>query len=225
VYAKGVDDGAIEAGAALSYTDNGDGTITDNNTKLMWEKKDDANPITGAPSSGSASDLHNVFNLYSWSGLCQDNSTPCGTNADCTGVSGTALCSATDGQGTGYTIFQWVAQLNSGTGFASHTDWRIPNVKELQSIVDYGTVNPAVVAYFNTSYFPGCLSGCTLDGAGNTTECSCTQPSYYLSATTFDVSNVWCVTFDYGTVVPISGLLVGSPKTTALYVRAVRGGL
>ena len=41
IYAAG-DDGDIQAGAALSYTDNGDGTITDNNTGLMWEKKDDA---------------------------------------------------------------------------------------------------------------------------------------------------------------------------------------
>jgi hypothetical protein len=27
-------------GPALSYTDNGDGTVTDNNTLLMWEAKD-----------------------------------------------------------------------------------------------------------------------------------------------------------------------------------------
>src|SRR6266581_8353585 len=32
-------DGEIQAGGTLSYTDNGDGTITDNNTKLVWEKK------------------------------------------------------------------------------------------------------------------------------------------------------------------------------------------
>jgi hypothetical protein len=32
-------DGEILAGAALSYTDNGDGTITDNNTALMWGKR------------------------------------------------------------------------------------------------------------------------------------------------------------------------------------------
>jgi hypothetical protein len=51
VYAVG-DDGTVEAGAALSYTDNGDGTITDNNTKLMWEKKD------------QDSGLHNYANTY-----------------------------------------------------------------------------------------------------------------------------------------------------------------
>ena len=32
-------DGDVQAGAALSYVDNGDGTITDLNTDLIWEKK------------------------------------------------------------------------------------------------------------------------------------------------------------------------------------------
>src|SRR5205809_7774747 len=48
------DDGDIQAGATLSYTDNGDGTITDNNTCLMWEKKSD-NP-----------GIHNVALIYTW---------------------------------------------------------------------------------------------------------------------------------------------------------------
>jgi hypothetical protein len=38
-------DGDVQAGATLSYTDNGDGTITDNNTGLMWEKKDNSGGI------------------------------------------------------------------------------------------------------------------------------------------------------------------------------------
>ncbi len=33
------DDGTVQAGVPLRYTDNGDGTITDNSTGLMWEKK------------------------------------------------------------------------------------------------------------------------------------------------------------------------------------------
>lgn len=33
-------DGWLQKGLARSYTDNGDGTITDNKTGLMWEKKD-----------------------------------------------------------------------------------------------------------------------------------------------------------------------------------------
>lgn len=49
-------DGAVQAGRALSYTDNGDGTITDNVTGLMWEKKDDSGGI------------HDKDNDYTWSG-------------------------------------------------------------------------------------------------------------------------------------------------------------
>jgi len=32
--------------------------------------------------------------------------------------------------------------------FAGHDDWRLPNVRELQSIVDYGRVNPAIDPIF-----------------------------------------------------------------------------
>jgi hypothetical protein len=38
-------DGEIQAGATLAYTDNGDGTITDDNTGLMWEKLSDDGSI------------------------------------------------------------------------------------------------------------------------------------------------------------------------------------
>jgi hypothetical protein len=47
-------DGDIQAGAPLSYTDNGDGTITDNNTQFVWEKKDDSGGI------------HDKDNTYTW---------------------------------------------------------------------------------------------------------------------------------------------------------------
>ncbi|MBY0277638.1 DUF1566 domain-containing protein [Candidatus Binatia bacterium] len=35
-------DGETQAGATLAFVDNGDGTVTDANTGLTWEKKDDA---------------------------------------------------------------------------------------------------------------------------------------------------------------------------------------
>lgn len=44
-----------QRGVAREFTDNGDGTITDNVTGLMWEKKSD---------DGS---VHDKDNLYSWS--------------------------------------------------------------------------------------------------------------------------------------------------------------
>jgi hypothetical protein len=48
-------DGDLQLGTARSFTDNGDGTITDNVTGLMWEKKSD---------DGS---VHDKDNLYTWS--------------------------------------------------------------------------------------------------------------------------------------------------------------
>src|SRR5262249_10894381 len=43
-------------GAILSYTNNGDGTVTDNNTGLMWEVKD--NSVTG---------IHDKARTFTWS--------------------------------------------------------------------------------------------------------------------------------------------------------------
>jgi hypothetical protein len=210
-YAAG-DDGEIRAGAALRYRDNGDGTITDKNTELMWEKKDQA--------SGG---LHNWNNAYPWLGTCSNNAgRTCGSNAECEGG---AAC--TPAGGARYTIFQWVAQLDTRRCFAHHCDWRIPNVKELQSIVDYETYLPPVDAAFNNN----CTSGCTLDGANGTRQCSCTQSAgssqgYYWSGSTYAPSPIvpppgsvlaWGVLFGDGDV-------LSAGKTDHDYVRAVRCG-
>ena len=102
-----------------------------------------------------------------------------------------------------------IAALNAGSGFAGHTDWRLPNVNALQSIVNYATSNPAVDAVFNTS----CAASCTV------TTCSCTQSDLYWSSTTsqYVPSSAWHVFF-------LRGYMVYSGKGGMLYVRAVRGG-
>jgi hypothetical protein len=195
------DDGAIKAGAVLRYSDNRDGTITDENTKLMWEKKD----------RGTV--LHAVNFRYTWIGTCSISRAACGTDADCGASGGT--CTASEGAES--TIFQWVARLNAEK-FAGHSDWRIPNVKELQSVVDYGRDGPAVnISAFNKDCFPNC----TVDGADNTVECSCTRSENYWSGTTFSGlpdDFAWAVNFNLGRV-------DAKKKTDAVYVRAVRCGL
>jgi hypothetical protein len=164
------DDGAVEAGGTLAYSENGDGTITDLNTGLMWEKK------------GDSGGLHDKDNLYVWSG-----------------------------NGLEETIWDWLDDVNSegGTGFAGHNDWRIPNVREFQSIVNYGAASPAVSPAFNT----GCTGGCS-----NTT-CSCTVSSGYWSGTTQrdNPNAAWHPSFGFGS-------LGASGKGISFYVRAVRGG-
>jgi hypothetical protein len=155
------EDGNPAYGAALAYQDNGDGTITDLNTGLMWEKKSD---------DGS---IHDWDTTYTW--------------LNALGV--------------------FIPALNTAE-FAGYDDWRLPNVKELQSIVNYGAVNPAVSAVFNT----GCAAGCTV------LTCSCTASSSHWSSTAYEApSFAWFVVFADG------GVLVAD-KTALFSVRAVRGG-
>jgi hypothetical protein len=113
--------------------DNGDGTISDGCTGLMWEKKD------------QAGGLHDFSASYPWAGQC-DDLTLCQPDA----ASATACYEATNGavgcsqcsggscefrlpipEGTptpSTTIWGWLVQLNQGEGFAGYTDWRIPTV-------------------------------------------------------------------------------------------------
>ena len=46
------------------------------------------------------------------------------------------------------------AQTVNSSGYAGQTDWRVPNLKELKSIVEYCRVSPAI----NTEVFPGSTS-------------------------------------------------------------------
>jgi hypothetical protein len=174
-------DGDVRAGAALSYTDNGDGTITDNNTGLMWEKKDDSGGI------------HDMNNFYTW-GM---TSVPYTMN--------------------GTMVTDLLATLNRAPCFAGHCDWRIPNVKELQSIVDYEIRYPgptANAAFHNAAACTGCTD-VTL------ARCSCTAASAYWSSTTSGngPNLAWFVDFSTGR----PGY--GGSKGGYAAVRAVRGGL
>ena len=108
--------GAWVCRSTLGYVDNGDGTVTDYKTGLMWEQKQDCGV------GGGVADLTNARcrgNTYAWS----------------------AALPFTDPTGTLYSDF--ATKLNGlkesiATGgdpcFAGHCDWRIPTVGELQTI-------------------------------------------------------------------------------------------
>lgn len=92
-------DGSYQpATAQPSYTDNGNGTTTDNKTGLVWVKD--------------------------------------GASAACN--NGASLT--------------WEAALNfcEALNFAGYSDWRLPNRRELISIVDYSKSSPAI----NDTFFP-----------------------------------------------------------------------
>jgi len=113
------DDGDIQAGEAWPiprFTDNGDGTVTDNLTGLMWLKN--ANCIA-----------------TSYPGFDTDGTTG-------------------DGAVTWQHALDFVAGINNGTYLncgAGHTDWRLPNINELESL--FNASGGGTSAWLN--YFQG----------------------------------------------------------------------
>lgn len=131
---------------AARFIDNGNGTITDTRTGLIWEQKTD---------DGG---LRDKDNRYTWK--------------------------------------QALAYCENLT-LASQTDWRLPNIKELASLVDLSRYSPSIDPVF-APY---------------------TRPSFYWSSSTLAgyANGAWGVYFDYG-----YDNWYG--KSGYGYVRAVRGG-
>lgn len=167
-------------GPELHYTDNPDGTFTDDNSGLMWEKKLAADGSEGGDCNSATQanrSAHCVNNTYRWTAgstaadgplfmefldalntTCNgDGFDDCETNDDCMGI-GNEVC-----------------------GLAGHTDWHIPNAKELQSILDYSKYNPFWSA-------PGAVTS--------------SSSSFYWSATTHPVNSLsaWYVQFGFGNI-------------------------
>jgi uncharacterized protein DUF1566 len=85
----------------------------------------------------------------------------------------------------------------NGQSFGGHTDWRLPNYRELASLVDYGRYDPAI----DTVAFPGI------------------PPSLFWSSSSYvdSTGNAWYVNFGLGFVLSIN-------KTFDYHARCVRAG-
>ena len=114
------------------YRTFNDGTVTDLSTGLTWEVKD-----TGVG-------IHSVDRTFTWS---NSGTQPDGTaftvfletlNNTCSQDEAFACTRNADCQGLG----------NGRCGYAGHRDWRLPTIKELQSIVDYARFQPAIDPIF-----------------------------------------------------------------------------
>ena len=148
--------------------------VKDNTTGLIWEMK------TGRDGVKNYSDPHDADNTYTWVDSSQAAS---GGNAG----------AADDGRNTQ----SFIDALNSAH-FGGYSDWRLPSLKELNSIVNYDIPSPGPT--INAAFFPN------------------TQSSFYWSSTAsagYDY-RAWVVGFDDG-----YGHNYG--KYGYYYVRAVRG--
>ncbi len=204
---------------AARFVDNADGTITDNETGRMWEKKVELNSVA------NLANPHDADNSHVWAGTCSILTSKrcqptaaaavlCTANAE-NGTTGCDEC--VGGEGTcsaANTAWTLAVGLNTGS-FAGHTDWRVPTREELISIVDYAdtTFSPVTnVAFHGAS----CGAACTdiMNPA-----CSCTRSFSYWSASTLAPapSSAWLVFFS-------GGLVSTLDKLDFLSVRLVRAG-
>ena len=143
--------------------------VQDNVTGLIWEVKTDDGGI------------HDKDNIYRWGG-----------------VSAIGYDSA-NREGTYYDDWDSLVNGANSTKLCGFDDWRVPDLEELRSIVDYSRTNPSI----DVDYFPNTLS----------------LSSRYWSASpdAFGSNNAWILHFE-------SGFVYNYGRKYNNHVRLVRGG-
>lgn len=107
-------------GYSPSFTDNGNGTVTDNITGLVWEQKNNMDGVVDYANS------HDADNTYTWFD----------PNPETNGGSGVAA----EGTASDNDTQDFIGRLNS-SNFGGSNDWRMPTIKELVTLVDYTRAN------------------------------------------------------------------------------------
>ena len=114
------------------------------------------------------------------------------------GLTGSACETGTIAGFTWQQALQRVQTINSSGGFAGYTDWRLPNIKELRSIVEEQCYDPSV----NLETFPNTGS-----------------ETFWSSSTEGASVSVWLIDFRGG-----SDSYANMEGSGLFYVRLVRGG-
>jgi len=119
------------------------------------------------------------------------------------GLSGASCATGTATAHTWQAALQLAETLNAGAGFATFNDWRVPNQKELNSIVERQCVTPSI----NAAIFPATVSNLYWSA------------SPYAGAAPYagNATAAWNVDFTDGS----DNVFM---KAGFLYVRLVRGG-
>jgi len=149
VYSSGDDASYIKPNPQMAYIDNGNGTVTDKYTGLMWKK-------------------------------CSEPD----TTTDCSGT---------------HSAYPWadaITQCENLT-YAGYSDWRLPNMKELFSLIKFEGSGP----YIDTTYFPSTLSG------------------YYWTSTIYAPNTTYAMYVNF-----YSGDVTNNGKIYSGYVLCVRAG-
>jgi hypothetical protein len=147
-------DGFWQAGGDLDFIWNDDGTLTDANTHLLWERLDESGGIHDHRTGYLWADGFDV-KIFSLNNTCKsDETVDCSENGD-------ADCEAVLGSG-------------EVCGFAGYRDWRMPNVKEALSILtfDIGPDYQWPESWYPEFFRSPCSEGCSAIGPVST-ACSC----------------------------------------------------
>jgi hypothetical protein len=174
----------LGAGAVFGANPTDWACTRDNVTGLTWEIK-----------TASNTDLRYMNHAYTWYSTAANNGGVAG-GLGVDSCNGTLAAYANQCNTTNY-----VLAVNAAT-LCGLSDWRLPTVKELQSIKNFGADDPAI----DTSYFPNTVS------------------SFYWSADTYALlpSDAWFVNFSGGQSGNVS--TNSSDKTAGIYIRLVQGG-
>ena len=176
-----------KTGQTTSYDPTRDGEDGDLQKGVLWP-----NPrftITYCDESGECTDQGSD---------CDENSSTDVVTDNLTGLMWSRDAWLSQDSRTWQGSLDYVDGMNDGGGLCGHTDWRLPNVKELSSLIDFSQYGPAL------------LSGHPF------TE---VQTDHYWSSTTIsnDTNSAWFVKMS-------AGHSNGSVKSAIYYVWPVRGG-